>query len=112
MDGKRPVRAAARSHLAGITLIELLFVLLVIALLASLAAPSFHEFILDARRTAHVNGLLHTLHAARSAAILRNQPTVVCKSADQRRCTPTASGWGDGWIAFVNKDHDLSLIHI
>lgn len=106
MDGKHPFRVGASSRLAGVTLIELLLVLMLIALLASLAVPSFHEFILDARRTAHVNGLLHTLHAARSAAILRNQPTVVCKSADQRRCTPTASGWGDGWIVFVNKDHD------
>ena len=106
MDGTHPLHDAASFHQAGVTLIELLLALLIIALLASLAIPSFHEFILDARRTAHVNALLHTLHAARSAAILRNQPTVVCKSADQHRCTPTAVSWSDGWIVFANQDHD------
>lgn len=106
MDGRHPLRVEAPPGPAGVTLVELLLVCVIIALLASLALPTFHEFILDARRTAHVNALLHTLHAARSAAILRGQPTAVCKSADQRRCTPEASSWSEGWIVFANNDRD------
>jgi len=91
---------------AGVTLIELLITCVLLAILASSAVPAFHQFTLDARRTTHVNGLLHALHAARSAAILRGEPTVVCKSADQRQCTPGAASWSDGWIVFANHDHD------
>jgi type IV fimbrial biogenesis protein FimT len=104
MDGRLHDRGAKAS--SGVTLIELLITLALIAVLATSALPAFRQFSLDARRTTHVNALLHALHAARSAAILRGQPTVICKSADQRRCTPGAASWSEGWIVFANADHD------
>jgi len=107
MDGRlHERRVAAAFACGGVTLIELLMVLLLVAIVASMAAPAFHQLMLDARRTTHVNALLRALHAARSAAILRGQPTVICKSADQRQCTPGAASWSEGWIVFANADHD------
>lgn len=90
----------------GVTLIELSLVCLIVAICASVAIPGFHRIALDAKRTTHVNALLHTLHAARSAAIMRQEPTVVCKSADHLQCTPGATSWSEGWIVFANRDHD------
>jgi type IV fimbrial biogenesis protein FimT len=109
MDGQHPLRSRAYAptrECVGVTLTELLLVCMIVAICASVAIPGFHRFVLDARRTTHVNALLHTLHAARSAAIMRQEPTVVCKSADQVQCTPAAVSWSDGWIVFANRDHD------
>jgi len=107
MDGRlHHPRAGAAHHCCGVTLIELLITLFLIAIVTSVTVPDFRQLMLDARRTTQVNNLLHALHAARSAAILRGQPTVICKSADQRQCTPGSRSWSDGWIVFVNTDHD------
>jgi type IV fimbrial biogenesis protein FimT len=109
MDGQRVFRLRAPAPIyegAGVTLIELLLVCMIVAICASVAVPGFHRLALDSRRTTHVNALLRTLHAARSAAIMRQEPTVVCKSADRLQCTPGATSWSDGWIVFANRDHD------
>jgi type IV fimbrial biogenesis protein FimT len=109
MDGRHPLRTRSRAPISecmGVTLIELLLVCVLVAICASVAIPGFHRLVLDSRRTAQVNALLHALHAARSSAIMRQEPTVVCKSADQVQCTPGATSWSDGWIMFANRDHD------
>ena len=56
---------------AGTTLVELLTTLAVLAVLATLAVPSFQTLYWNSRRTAAVNGFLHTLFLARSEAIKR-----------------------------------------
>jgi type IV fimbrial biogenesis protein FimT len=104
MDGRCTFPRRVEAH--GVTLIELLLVCTLVAIISCFAVPAFHRFVLDARRASYVNELLHTLHAARSAAIMRQEPTVVCKSADQAQCTPGAANWSIGWIVFANRDHD------
>src|SRR5687768_8510582 len=89
------IRSAAAG---GWTLIELVAVCTVIATLATLSIPSFREIALNARRTEQVNALLHGLHAARNAAIQRNAPVVLCKSADGQQCAPALPAWSEGWI--------------
>jgi type IV fimbrial biogenesis protein FimT len=89
----------------GTTLVELLTTLAVLAVLATVAAPSFHAIRLNGQRTSAVNGFLHTLFVARSEAIKRAQIVTVCRSTDGERCEPGAD-WSSGWIAFVNRDRD------
>jgi type IV fimbrial biogenesis protein FimT len=89
----------------GVTLIEMLATLAVVAILAGLAAPSFHNLALNSQRTATVNNFFHALFLARSEAILRGQVVTVCKSADGSTCL-TSGEWTSGWIVFVNTDHD------
>ena len=96
--------------MAGFTVLELMFVCAIAAVLAGVAAPGFHEYSLNARRTSQLNELVHALHAARSAAIRGGQPVVLCKSSDGAHCTPLASGWDEGWIAFVNRDADSPAV--
>lgn len=98
--GKRTCKSA------GATLVELLSTLAIVAVLATLAAPSFHTLQLDGRRTAAVNGFLHTLFLARSESIKRAQIVSVCRSADGQRCNYGATDWRAGWIVFVNDDRD------
>ena len=90
---------------AGTTLVELLTALAVCAVLASLAAPSFQTLYRDGRRTAAVNGFLHTVFLARSEAIKRGEIVSVCHSSDGQRCDPGVD-WSMGWIVFVNRDRD------
>lgn len=90
---------------AGTTLVELLTAVAVVAVLATLAAPSFQTLYWDGRRTDAVNGLLHTLFLARSEAIKRGEVVSVCHSSDGQRCGPGVD-WSAGWIVFVNLDRD------
>jgi type IV fimbrial biogenesis protein FimT len=91
---------------AGMTLVELLTALAVFAVLATLAAPSFGTLHLNSRRTAVVNGFLHTVFLARSEAIKRGLVVSVCRSSDGQRCAPGVD-WSTGWIVFVNRDRDI-----
>jgi type IV fimbrial biogenesis protein FimT len=91
---------------AGTTLVELLTTLAVVAVLATLAAPTFRSLQLDGRRTAVVNGFLHGLFLARAEAIKRAQIVSVCRSVDGQRCDHGAGDWSAGWIVFVNRDRD------
>ncbi|HJS21579.1 MAG TPA: GspH/FimT family protein [Steroidobacteraceae bacterium] len=80
--------------------------LALVAIILGIGAPSFHEIALNARRTEQVNALLRGLHFARSAAILRAEPVVLCKSGGGSQCVADASAWSDGWIVFANRDRD------
>jgi len=90
---------------AGTTLLEMLTALAVVAVLATLAAPSYQALYMNSRRTAAVNGFLHTVFLARSEAIKRSQVVSVCNSIDGQRCG-TGFEWSTGWIVFVNHDRD------
>ena len=91
---------------AGTTLVELLTAFAVVAVLATLAAPTFRSLQLDSRRTAVVNGFLHGLFLARAEAIKRMQIVSVCRSLDGQRCDYSGGDWSSGWIVFVNRDRD------
>ena len=91
---------------AGMTLVELLTALAIFAVLATLAAPSFKTLHLNSRRTAVVNGFLHTVFLARSEAIKRGLVVSVCRSSDGQSCDPGVD-WSTGWIVFVNRDRDI-----
>ena len=92
-----------RQH--GVTLIEMLATISVVAILGALAAPSFQNLTLNSERTATVNSFFHALFLARSEAIKRGEVVTVCKSADGLTCLH-AGEWTSGWMVFVNKDRD------
>lgn len=97
----------SRRHGArGATLLELFFVCALLAALATWSAPSFHRFVLDARRATQVSGLFRALQSARSSAVTQALPVVLCKSNNSRDCTPRAKLWSEGWLVFVNRDRD------
>jgi type IV fimbrial biogenesis protein FimT len=90
----------------GLTLVELLTSLALLAVLSSLAAPALSHFVSDTRRTAAVNDLFHAIFLARSEAAKRGQIVSICKSADQQTCAGSGTQWTAGAIVFVNKDGD------
>jgi type IV fimbrial biogenesis protein FimT len=84
----------------GFTLIELLITIVVLAVLLTLAAPSFRDVIQNNRVTAQANELVSALHLARAEAVKRGQNAQV-------RVRPA----GQGWAATVSvADTDLREI--
>lgn len=98
---------ACRRHAAGLTLVEILVTLSIVALLMTLAAPSFKPLLDRWRVKQSLGALTDTLRLARSEAIKRGGNVVIQKLPDNTNgCTlaPTDADWGCGWRVFVDSD--------
>lgn len=93
----------------GFTLIELMMVLMISAILAMLAGPSFNEIIRNNRLATMANDFVSTLNFARSEAVKRGAGIIVCSSDDQATCTNT--DWKDGWIVQLASTGELIRVH-
>lgn len=80
----------------GFTLGEVLTTLGVLGVSLSLVVPSLDSVTRSNLRAGAINALVATLHVARSEAITRNAPIVVCSSQDGLTCARVA--WEAGWI--------------
>lgn len=95
---------------AGFTLIELLVVIAIVAILTTLAAPSFKRMIQSSTISSNVNTFLADMRFARSESIRRGGGVVMCRSnfpETTQACngsTGASNGWVTGWIIF----HDLN----
>lgn len=98
---------ARRGIGAGVTLIELMVVLVVLTILQALAAPAFSSVRASMHLSSAVNSLLSSLWLARSEAIKRNARAVVCKSSTGAGCT-NSGGWEQGWIVFHDANNNAA----
>lgn len=82
----------------GFTLIELMVTIAVLAIVVTVAAPSFSGLLADNRASALANELQGALQLARSEAIKRRETVTVCRSnADQDECAD-GTNWAGGWL--------------
>lgn len=98
-----PQRAAR-----GFTLTELLVVLTIVAVLATVGMPSMAAITDSIRLSSASNVFLSNLHLARSEAIKRNGRVVLCKSADGVSCAGSG-GWEQGWLVFHDANNNGTL---
>ncbi len=101
MQGCKPMQGRK-----GFTLIELISTIAVVAILGTIAVPSFQAFRQNAERTTAVNNFFHSLFLARSEAIKRAEIISLCRSSDGQHCATRSAQWTAGWIVFVNRDRD------
>lgn len=92
----------------GFSLIELLVTIVLVAILGGIVAPSFGQFIKDNRLSAQINGLIGSLHMARSEATVRGLTVTVCASTDSATCN--TNNWENGWIIFTDASNDGNAV--
>ena len=91
------------------TLIELMVTLSVLGVLLAIALPNLRDFIVSNRLSSQVNGFVGLLNYARSEAIARNQPVLVCaKRLADNECVTTASWAEFETQVFVDVDGNNS----
>lgn len=90
---------------SGLTLIEILASLAIVAAVLSLAAPALTRLVGTQRSSAALNGLLGAVQLARSAAVTRGAVVTLCGSADGASCAGRDQ-WHEGAIVFVDEDQD------
>ena len=100
------------SRPAGFTLIELMIVVVLLAILMMVAAPSVRDITLNARITAQANDFMTDLSVARAEAVKRGGRTAMCASTTYAQCSavPPAVGcqctntaWNQGWVIFSDS---------
>lgn len=103
---------------AGFTVVELLIVLTILGILASIAVPSFTDMVRNSRRNQAVEALNASILFARSEAMKRGQPVVVCGVIDANNNLAIDGGerncgtldWRDGWIVAPWSDTDNDAV--
>ena len=99
-----PSRAAMR----GLTLIETMTVIALVAILGTVSSASMQTLIDRTRLESSTFDFLGDLQFARSEAITRGLPVSVCPSADGATCADEGS-WHMGWIVFVDAEGEGSV---
>lgn len=96
---RRSVDTARPGH--GVTLVELMVTLAVMAILATVAGPSFFNMIATNRMANQTNELVAALNAAKSEAIRRAQPITLRANDDGN-----PNDFHSGWSTFTDADAD------
>jgi len=94
----------------GLTLIEMLVVVTLIAILASFAAPSLTGITRSGRILSEASSFVGDLQLARAEAIKRGLPVILCPSLDGQTCRKdaNANNWQVGWIMVADNDSSLT----
>ncbi len=89
----------------GLTLIELMIVLSVAAILATIGLPAMAGLLAENRITAKSNLLMSHVQYARHAAITLRANVVACPSIDHLNCSGS-NRWDHGWIVFIDRNNN------
>jgi len=90
----KPRNKTMNKH-SGFTLIEMMFTIVIMAIMVAFAVPNFNNMIEKNQSLSTANDLLADILLARSEAIKQDALVSICPSSDATTCT---GSWTDGWI--------------
>jgi type IV fimbrial biogenesis protein FimT len=105
MGPDMPKTTVAAPGRRGFTLTELAVALAITAVLLGMAAPSFGRLVGERQLRNEARRLSDAIFHARSEALKRNAPVVICASVPADPCGPTRL-WHEGWLIFADGDAD------
>jgi type IV fimbrial biogenesis protein FimT len=82
----------------GFTLIELIVTLAIAAILITIGAPSFRDFIMNNRLVSQANEFAAAVNIARSAAIKQQRNAYITSNS--------GTNWANGWTVWVDNNGD------
>ena len=99
---------------AGVTLVELLVVIVIVAILMSIGVPSYTYVTTSNRMATEIDQLLGDLQYARSEAIREGQYVVVCVAQSTSPSSPSCASsgtttWQKGWIVFADLNNNGTI---
>lgn len=99
----RPSRHAARVRVRGVTLLELLVTLAIVAIVAALGVPSFLRMLARHAIATQAEELQDAVRVGRSEAMKRAGPVVLCRTEPQSvdRCAGNGGSW-QTWLLFAD----------
>jgi type IV fimbrial biogenesis protein FimT len=94
----------------GLTLIEMMTALTLLAIMATVAIPSYQYLVTHNKIVTDTNRLLGSLLYARSEAAKRGESVTACPTVDFTASPPICGGtggkWSPGWIVFEDAGKD------
>ena len=105
---KMPRNQLRPSMSRGVTLVELIVCVSMLAVLVGLAVPSFSGLQSDWRRDSAISDFMGDLQLARATALRTSRAAVRCVTANGGTCELGASSndWRQGWMVFSDLDGD------
>ena len=91
-------RTINNGHCSGFTLIELMVTVTVLAIVLTVAVPSFANLVNANRLNAQANNLLAAIEYAKTEAVKNNATVTFCHSADGVTCSAAAAAGWQGWL--------------
>lgn len=106
-DRRRPpCGCAAHRRSRGLTLVELMVGVALLATVLAFGAPQFTQWGRSTRVTTQASELHNALAYARSESQRRGVRVSVCASTAPQAANPSCAGstsWGTGWLVFVDN---------
>lgn len=94
----------------GVSLIELMIAISILAIILFLGVPSFQSFFESSRARTISNDMTATLQLARSEAIKRRETVTVCvRNADGSDCSASSTDWNDGWLIIDSNNNPIRV---
>ena len=118
----RQQRLRRSANKLGMTIIEAMIGMSVLAILAALAVPQMQAFVTDTQLSTNVNHFIAANAFARAEAITRGKLVTICRSVNadigSDACSDAAGNghegndWGAGWLVFIEASADASKIGV
>lgn len=86
---------------AGVTLIELMIAISLLAIVLTMGVPAYQTFVQNARATTQANELVTAINFTRAEAVKRGARVSICPSSDHANCNG-GTDWTVGWMVFVD----------